>query len=290
MKAEILPRILSGETWWAQGYSEPGAGSDLAAVGLSAVSDGDDYVLNGSKIWTTKAHESTHIFLLVRTARGEKKQYGLTFLLADLATPGIEVRPVINIAGDHDYNQVFFTDARVPKSQRLGPENEGWTVARHLLVFENAVAGNGASELLRRLGWLQNLAQSQPDGCGGVMADDPAVARDIARLAAEVQRALFAAEWSARQRQRGDVYRGPALLGMRFRESAQRMTEVAMEAVGPDGAAIRPEAFEVIGEAETGAHLGATATPFYLSQRALTIAGGTPEIYRNNLGRSLLKS
>src|ERR1700759_5004687 len=131
-----LPRILSGEDYWCQGYSEPGAGSDLASLQLRADSDGDHYVLNGSKIWTTHAHWANRMFCLVRTNFEGKPQAGITFLLLEMNTPGINVRPIITLAGEHEVNQVFFDNVRVPKSGRLGEENQGWTVAKYLLEFE----------------------------------------------------------------------------------------------------------------------------------------------------------
>ena len=137
-KEAILPRIRRGEDWWAQGYSEPGAGSDLASLKCRAVGDGEDYIINGTKIWTTYAHECNKIFCLVRTSDEGKPQAGISFLLFDLDLPGIEVRPILTFGGEHDFNQVFFTDVRVPKTALLGKENEGWTVAKFLLVGERA--------------------------------------------------------------------------------------------------------------------------------------------------------
>ncbi|HQP20831.1 MAG TPA: acyl-CoA dehydrogenase family protein, partial [Phenylobacterium sp.] len=131
-KAFFLPRILSGEDYWCQGYSEPGAGSDLAALQLRAVLDGDHYVLNGSKIWTTHAHWANRMFCLVRTRTEGKAQAGITFLLLEMTAPGIEVKPIITLAGEHEVNQVFFDNVRVPVSGRIGDENAGWTVAKYL--------------------------------------------------------------------------------------------------------------------------------------------------------------
>ena len=141
-KAHYLPRLLAGEDYWCQGYSEPGAGSDLASLQLSATSDGDDYVLNGSKIWTTHAHWANRMFCLVRTRFEGKPQAGITFLLLDMNSPGLVVKPIITLAGEHEVNQVFFDDVRVPKANRLGEENDGWTVAKFLLEFER---GGGSS-------------------------------------------------------------------------------------------------------------------------------------------------
>ena len=132
-KAHYLPRILAGQDYWCQGYSEPGSGSDLASLSLKAESDGDDYVLNGTKIWTTHAHHANMMFCLVRTRFDSKPQEGITFLLLDMTLPGIKVDPIITLAGEHEVNQVFFDDVCVPKSGRLGAETDGWTVAKYLL-------------------------------------------------------------------------------------------------------------------------------------------------------------
>src|SRR3569833_3515627 len=139
-KAHYLPRLLSGEDYWSQGYSEPSSGSDLASLQLRAVSDGDDYVLNGSKIWTTHAQWANRMFILVRTKFEGKPQAGITFLLLDMQSPGIKVRPLITLDGEHEVNQVFFDDVRVPKANRVGEENDGWTVAKYLLEFERGGA------------------------------------------------------------------------------------------------------------------------------------------------------
>jgi alkylation response protein AidB-like acyl-CoA dehydrogenase len=139
-KALYLPRLLAGEDYWCQGYSEPQAGSDLAALALRADRDGDHYILNGSKIWTTHAHVATKMFCLVRTNAEGSRQGGISFLLLDMDSPGINVRPIKSIANDHDFNQVFFDAVRVPVSGRLGEENQGWAVAKYLLEFERAVA------------------------------------------------------------------------------------------------------------------------------------------------------
>ena len=138
-KSELLPRIRSGEDWWAQGYSEPGSGSDLASLQCRAERDGDDYIINGSKIWTTHAHFSNKMFALVRTDSSGRKQEGITFLLLDLDNPGITIRPLISISGDHELNQVFFDNARVPASGIVGEENNGWAVAKYLLEHERTI-------------------------------------------------------------------------------------------------------------------------------------------------------
>jgi alkylation response protein AidB-like acyl-CoA dehydrogenase len=290
-KEYFLPKILSGEDFWAQGYSEPGAGSDLASLQLAAHSEGDDYILNGSKIWTTFAHNANRIFALVRTATGFKKQVGISFLLIDLDTPGIEIRPIVNLAGDHDFNEVFFTNVRVPKSRRLGLENDGWSVARHLLLFEHGVNLAKANlENIRRLGWLRQVAALEQDGGGGAMADDPDFSRHIAEVAIGVEAMDFASQRHFARTKQGDPPNsGHELLTLRSKELGQRLTELAMEAVAYYGLVSQPQARRVNSQVEpVGPRHALLPMPFYLTQRGATIAGGTPEIHRNNLARHLL--
>ena len=157
-KSHYLPRILSGEDIWCQGYSEPSSGSDLASLQTRAVANGDDYVVNGTKIWTSYAQHANMMFALVRTKTDGKKQEGISFLLIDMTTPGITVRPIINIAGVHELNQVFFEDVRVPIVNRVGKENDGWTVAKYLLEFERF--SMGSVELRRTLGRIEALSKT----------------------------------------------------------------------------------------------------------------------------------
>jgi alkylation response protein AidB-like acyl-CoA dehydrogenase len=290
-QAYYLPRILSGEDWWAQGYSEPGAGSDLAALQLSAEIDGDDYVLNGSKLWTTFAHNANRIFCLVRTSREGRKQQGITFLLVDMDTPGIEVRPIVNMAGDHDFNEVFFRDVRVPRTQRLGEEDHGWSVARHLLLYEHGANLLRANmENIARLGWVREIAALEPDGRGETLLADP----DFSRHVAEVEIGLQAMDFAARQEfARSQAGAPPGakheLLSLRSRELRQRLSELAMRAVAYHGLAHQPEARQPEPGAEPiGPEHALLAMPFYLTQRGFTIAGGPSEIHRNNLAKHLL--
>ena len=290
-KARFLPAVLAGEDWWAQGYSEPGAGSDLAALQTSAVRDGDDYVVNGSKIWTTYAHHANKIFCLVRTDSSARKHAGISFLLIDMDTPGIEVRPIINIAGDHEFNQVFFTDVRVPVERRLGEENEGWKVARHLLGLEHgAFLVQANAETGRRLRWVRDVARQETDGAGGRLLDDPDFARRLAELEIGVQALDFAAS---------QVWGGPdraaptqlvcELLTIRNREIDQALTQLAVDAIGYYALPFEPQA-RAVGSPipPVGGPHTLLPTALYLSQRAATIARGTPEIHRNNLARHLL--
>ncbi len=289
-KAEFLPRIIAGDHWWAQGYSEPGCGSDLAALQLKAESDGDDYVLNGSKIWTSYAQHATHIFCLVRTSASGRKQAGISFLLIDMDSPGITVRPIINIAGEHEFNQVYFDSVRVPKSRRLGGENEGWKVARHLLRFEHGGGGRVGGEMRRRLAWVTEIAAMEADGNGGRLIDDPDFSRHLAEAALGVEAIEFAGNEALSALREGEPPPPSIpLLRIRQREIGQKLTELGMEAIGQYGAPFQPEARRIRDPAPAiGPEHGLLAMPFYLAHRAATIAGGTPEIQRNNLARSLL--
>jgi acyl-CoA dehydrogenase len=291
-KEFFLPRILAGDDWWAQGYSEPGAGSDLAALRLAAESDGDHYVLNGSKIWTTFAHHANRIFLLARTGRSEQKQWGITFLLIDMDSPGVEVKPIINLAGEHDFNQVFFTDVRVPKERRLGEENEGWTVARYLLLFEHG-AGivRSAAELRRRVEWVRGLARKELAGEGSSLNGDVDFARRLAELAIGVEAVDFAADQLILTTNPSASPGSAAeLLNIRMRELDQALTELAVETVGYYGLIDQKDARRVVTDVTPiGPPHALMPMPVFLGQRGATIAGGTPDVHRNNLAKSLLR-
>jgi len=178
-RKQFLPRILNFDDWWCQGYSEPGAGSDLAALKTAAVLEGDHYVVNGSKIWTTYAHRADWMFCLVRTNATGKKQQGISFLLIDMNTPGIQVRPIISIDGEHHLNQVFLDNVRVPKENLVGEENQGWTVAKYLLTHERtSIAGVGAAKA--SLGKLKKLAHTT-EANGKSMIEDPQFSLKLAQ-------------------------------------------------------------------------------------------------------------
>ena len=166
-----LPGILDGSVWWCQGYSEPGSGSDLASLKTRAVRDGDSYVINGQKIWTTNAHRSDWMFALVRTDTECKPQQGITFLLVPMSTAGIEVKPIVSIDGLHHLNEVYFTDARVPISNGIGEENKGWSYAKYLLSHERtAIANIPASKML--IDAIRRVSATEPDGAGEPLAND----------------------------------------------------------------------------------------------------------------------
>ena len=179
-KREYLPKILSGEHYWCQGYSEPGAGSDLASLKLKAESDGDDYILNGSKLWTTHAHLADHIFCLVRTASDGKPQQGISFLLVAMDSPGVSVTPILTMAGDHEVNQVFFDNVRVPKRNRIGEENRGWQYAKYLLEFERG-GGFSAPRIQHELQRLCQLVASAREDIAGFDSSGD-IARKLARM------------------------------------------------------------------------------------------------------------
>jgi acyl-CoA dehydrogenase len=287
-KAFFLPRILSGEDYWCQGYSEPGAGSDLASLQLRADSDGDDYILNGSKIWTTHAHYANRMFCLVRTRFDGKPQQGITFLLLEMATPGITVAPIITLAGDHEVNQVFFDNVRVPKSGRVGEENRGWTVAKYLLEFERG--GGSAPGLKVSLGRVRALAGAEPDDGGASLLDDPDFRSRLAGLEVLVE-AIEMTEHRVLADLAEGRNPGPAssMLKTQGTEAMQTIDELTIDAAAHYGRvdqleARRPGANIPI----VGPQHSLTAMPRYLNNRAASIYGGSNQIQRDIMARLIL--
>ena len=286
-KTHYLPRILSGEDIWCQGYSEPGAGSDLASLNTAAIGDGGDYIVNGTKIWTSYAQHANMMFALVRTSKDGKKQQGISFLLIDMTSPGITVEPIINIAGVHELNQVFFDDVRVPKANRVGEENEGWSVAKYLLEFERL--SMGSVELRRTLGRIETLAEATPVG-GGILAEDPDFRRKLAELkiAASV---LEASEQRVLSSLTAGNPPGPisSLLNAQHAETLQRADMLGVEVLGYYAAPSQPEALEIgANMPPIGPEEGITLMPMYLSNRMKTIAGGSSEVQRNIVAKAIL--
>jgi alkylation response protein AidB-like acyl-CoA dehydrogenase len=280
-KKHFLPRILSGDDRWCQGYSEPGAGSDLASLKTRAVSDGQDYVVNGTKIWTTLAHHSNWMFCLVRTDTKGKPQEGISFLLIDLRTPGITISPIINIAGDHEFNQVFLENVRVPKANLVGGENQGWAVAKYLLEFERGV--NYAPGIRAQLDELQKLVEARGHHDQAFQAKLAAAEIDMLALEMTELRCMSALSL-------GDsVGSYASLLKLRGSELVQRVDELALEVLGdfamPDQIALSVHAHN---HAPVGPAQGVMTTARYLYDRAITIYGGTSEVQRNILARSVL--
>ena len=285
-QARWLPAIRSGDDYWAQGYSEPGSGSDLASLQCKAVRDGDSYVINGTKIWTTHAQWANRIFCLVRTSSAGKPQQGISFLLFDMDTPGITVRPIISISGDHELNQVFFDDVRVPATALLGEENKGWTIAKYLLVHERG--GTYAPGLRARLGRLQRAAVQ---AFAGRPADDDE-RRDIDRQLADAQCRIDALHALEQQvlaaRIRGEEQPiAPSVGKLLGTELRQFITEIAVTIAGPYAAARLPQA-------DCAAHALALpedaiwAMSTYLNDRAASIYAGTNEVQRNLIAQHLL--
>ncbi|MBB5707891.1 acyl-CoA dehydrogenase family protein [Sphingopyxis panaciterrulae] len=264
-RAHYLPRILSGEDYWCQGFSEPGAGSDLAALQLRADRDGGDYVLNGSKIWTTHAHFANRMFCLVRTSAEGKPQAGISFLLLDMGSPGIGVEPIRTLAGDHELNQVFFDDVRVPQANRLGAENEGWSVAKHLLTFERG--GKYAPALIGRVARLR----AQP-------CRDTVLRARLEREAVGLE-ALQALELKAMRGTGGSPALYASALKILGTEAAQRIDALACEMAG--------FAAWADADGQTPAEL-AVAVPRYLNDRAASIYAGSNEIQRDLIARLVL--
>ena len=286
-KAYYLPRILSGEDIWCQGYSEPGAGSDLASLRTAAVADGDDYIVNGTKIWTSYAQHANMMFALVRTSTEGKQQEGISFLLIDMSTPGISVKPIINMAGAHELNQVFFDDVRVPQKNRVGPENGGWTVAKYLLEYERF--GMGSIEIDRTLDRIEALARMTPAE-GATLADDAGFAARLgqlrtANLALEATEQRVMASLSAG----GPPGAASSFVNILGAETSQRADELGVEACGYFAAPWQPEALEPgVNRAPVGPELAVPLVPSCLSNRMRTIAGGSSEIQRNIVAKAIL--
>lgn len=287
-KAWYLPRILSGDDYWCQGYSEPGAGSDLASLSLKAERDGNHYVLNGSKIWTTHAHFANKMFCLVRTSRDGRPQQGITFLLLDMDLAGITVRPIHSIADDHDFNQVFFEDVRVSVSGRLGEEDQGWGVAKYLLEFERAVAHSAG--LKAALSDVIRHACTLDDGDGEDMVCNAAIRRKISILATQIA-AIEASEDVVMAQVARGLNPGPAasMLKIQGTETAQKVQELAVELAG-DYAAVSQLAARQPGsnEAPIGPVVALTALPRYFNGRAASIYGGSNEIQRGIISKLVL--
>jgi alkylation response protein AidB-like acyl-CoA dehydrogenase len=287
-KARDLPRILSGEDYWCQGYSEPGAGSDLAALQLAARLDGDHYVLSGSKLWTTHAHWANRMFCLVRTRSEGKAQAGITFLLLDMHTPGITVQPIVTLAGEHEVNQVFFDTVRVPITGRVGEENNGWTVAKYLLEFERG--GGSAAGLKVALERLRHLAREEASDSGGRLIDDPAFRARLAGAGVALD-AIEMTEHRVLAALASGNAPGPAssMLKTQGTELMQRLDEIALEGLGAYAAVDQHDA------RAPGANLpfvgpehGLTTTARYLNDRAASIYGGSNEIQRDIMARLVL--
>ncbi|QIG81063.1 acyl-CoA dehydrogenase family protein [Stakelama tenebrarum] len=297
-KAFFLPRILTGEVFFCQGYSEPGAGSDLASLQMAAEADGADFILNGSKIWTTHATEANWMFALVRTSKRDRPQQGITFLLIDMTAPGIEVRPLLMTSGEEVQAQVFFTDVRVPQANVLGDVDQGWGVAKYLLEFERGGSAY-APALHVRAQRLAEVAAEAPADDGGALIDAPAFSRKLAAARARIDtleilemRLLSAAS------EGGSVGALSSMMKVLGTELAQHLSELEIEAAGPAGMAYQPHATMPGGPSphftppEDGHVAGepwqALAPLRYINERAGSIYAGSNEIQRNILAKMVL--
>ncbi|WP_296680728.1 acyl-CoA dehydrogenase family protein [Novosphingobium sp.] len=286
-KAHFLPRILSGEDWWCQGYSEPGSGSDLASLRTKAVREGDHYVVNGQKTWTTMAQHADWGFFLVRTDPDAKMQEGISFLLIDMKSPGIEVRPIITLGGEHEVNEVFLDNVNVPVENRVFEENKGWTCAKFLLAHERVgIAGVASSK--RGIEKIRQIAATEIDG------DKPLLANPFyRRKVAELEMDLTALEFTELRTLAGEAAgRGPgpesSVLKIKGSEIQQRLTELALEAAGHYGAPY----FRGFGEGDNEHPIGPDwahrTAPGYYNMRKTTIYGGSNEIQRNIIAKMVL--
>lgn len=289
-KQRYLPGILAGEDYWTQGYSEPGAGSDLAALSCSAVADGDDYVINGSKIWTTYAHHANRMFMLVRTSTEGKKQAGITFLLLDrVDLPGIEIRPIIGLDGVPEQCEVFFRDVRVPQSGRVGAENDGWSVAKQLLVHERGGAV-ASPALRRRVQAIREAASNTRTPFGGALADDPVFQRDLGLLEAEIGSIEHVEKLAMSGHPIAQDFAFPSMAKVMNTEITQTLSVLMARVAGLNGLALQTAALEVGSSMpQLGDDFSLVAMPYYLNSRATTIYAGTNEIQRDLIARSIAR-
>jgi acyl-CoA dehydrogenase len=284
-QAHYLPKILSGEHYWCQGYSEPGSGSDLSSLRTTATRDGDVYRVNGTKLWTTHGHFADHIFCLVRTDSSGAPQRGISFLLIPMATPGISVKPVITLAGDHEVNQVFFDDVVVPVANRVGPENEGWTVAKYLLEFERGGgAAPGLREALEHTRALASLTRED----GTSVLEQPQIAARLAALAVR----LDAFELSELRTLAGLAEGGsPGPESSLAKNLSVRLEQdintLALEVSAYYGLPQQPRGLAV-NEEPLGPEAGVAVTGRYLNSRAASIFGGSEEVQKNIIAKAVL--
>ena len=287
-KAHYLPKMLSGEHYWCQGYSEPGAGSDLSSLKTAAVQDGDDYLVNGTKIWTTHAQFADHIFCLVRTDSSGRPQHGITFLLIPMSAPGVRVAPIITLAADHEVNQVFFDDVRVPQANRVGPEHEGWNVAKYLLEFERG--GGGAAARLRvSINHLKAIAEAEKDGVAPLWASSSFRAR-VNALDIRIEALQFDEHLTLARMSRGESPgSGSSLAKNNTVEIDQAINELKLEAVS-HYAMPHANLISMNGRNEpwVGPDHAETVTPRYLNSRAASIFGGAREVQKNIIAKVVL--
>ena len=284
-----LPRILDGTDWWCQGYSEPGAGSDLASLKTQAVREGDHYIVNGQKTWTTLGQHADWIFCLVRTSNEGKRQEGISFLLIDMKTPGIEVRPIKLLDGDAEVNEVFFTDVKVPVENLVGEENKGWTYAKYLLTYERTnIAGVGASiAMFERLKEVANTTFRN----GKPLSEDPLYAARLAKLEIDLENMKTT---NLRVLDAAGAGHAPvaesSMLKIRGTEIRQEMNDLMRRAAGRYA---QPFIDEALDEGYNGEPVGpewaAPVAGQYFNNRKLSIFGGSNEVQREIITKAVLE-
>jgi alkylation response protein AidB-like acyl-CoA dehydrogenase len=283
-KRYYLPRMLRGDDFWCQGYSEPQAGSDLARLATRARVDGDDYIVTGTKIWTTHAHYANRMFCLVRTGEFQRPQEGVTFLLMDMDAPGVSTRPIRFFSGDYEQSQVFFEAVRVPRRNAVGAEHEGWTVTKYLLEFERGGNASAPGLLLA----LERLARrlAPAEGLPGEL--------DLSRRAGELDAAIRALEalelrCLAETERSGSPGPSASMLKIRATELSQALSALSVEAAGYYGVPWQHDVIDGRGAVPPlGTDADAVAAPFYFNNRAATIYGGSNEIQRNIIAKRVL--
>ena len=288
-KAWFLPKVKNLDIWFCQGFSEPGAGSDLASLKTTAVREGDHYVVNGQKLWTSTAHRADWMFGLVRTDANAKKQKGITYLLIDMKSPGISVRPVITLGGEHHTNEVFFENVRVPVENRVGDENRGWDYAKFLLGNERVgIAKVGTSKA--RIAQTKKLAESiQVDG--RPLSENPRFREKMALLevelkALEITNMVVVDSMKKQTSQLQDPR--TSVLKIKGSELQQATLEALLEAAGPNAIPRQHEFSEGLSDEAIGPEWAAPAAPNYYFGRAISIYGGTNEIQHNIVAKGVL--
>jgi len=290
-RQRFLPRIMSGEDWWCQGYSEPGAGSDLAALRTRAVREGDHYVVNGQKAWTTLGQHANWIFCLVRTNTEVRKQSGISFLLIDMNTPGVTVRPIVLIDGEAEVNEVFFDDVRVPVENLVGEEDKGWTYAKYLLTHERTnIAGVGFSNV--GLETLKKVAAATMSS-GKPLDQNPLFAARVAQVEIDLM-AMTTTNLRLISAAAEGQAPGPesSMLKVKGTLIRQEITSLLRRAMGPDAMPFLSDYLDgndAVEAVETvGSEHAPAAAPNYFNMRKLSIFGGSNEIQRNIIAKSIL--
>ena len=283
-----LPRILDGTDWWCQGYSEPGSGSDLASLKMSAVREGDHYVLNGQKTWTTLGQYANWIFCLVRTAKEGKPQQGISFILVDMDTPGVEVRPIILLEGTHEVNEVWFTDVKVPVENLVGEENKGWTYAKYLLAHERSgIAGVG--DALAGIEHLKHIARDQKTD-GRPLAEDPLFSARLAEIEIDLS-AMRTTNMRIMQAAADGAPPGPEVSMLKIKGTVlrQSINDLTRRALGPYAMPFVSEALDVgFNEEPIGPDYANPVSADYFNHRKTSIYGGSNEIQRNIISKMMM--